>query len=63
MCASDFLLEKFYSKLGVTVLGTLMDGNCGINVKSQMWLGPNNDERLRRLRVDTCYHFNRVLVI
>ena len=57
MCASNSPLEKFYSKLGVTVLGTLMEGNCGIDVMCQMLSDPSNDANLKRLRTDTCYHF------
>ena len=43
-------LPSFYYKLGLALLGTVMDGDCGIDVCVQMLGQPQNKDTMIALR-------------
>ena len=45
-------IEAVYSRLGVVVMGTVVDGNCGIDVMLQMEQVPTSPETIDTLRRD-----------
>ena len=54
-------LEQFYQPEGVVLLGTVVDGDCGIDVMCNMLHSEQSKEARRRLREDTdggSNHFN-----
>ena len=49
-CLTEF--ERLYSSLGVVALGTVVDGDCGIDVMTLMLSRPSSLEARKQLRVD-----------
>ena len=49
-------LQGFYSNKGIAVLGTVMDGDCGIDVACQMLGLPQTREPREALRVELSEH-------
>ena len=45
-------ISAYYSRLGVMLLGTVSDGNCGIDVMCQMEQVEPSDKAMRGLRTD-----------
>ena len=45
-------LQGFYSSKGIAVLGTVMDGDCGIDLACQMLGLPQTREQREALRVE-----------
>ena len=52
--ASGAGIQGYYNMLGMVVLGTAVDGNCGIDVMCQMKGLPANDHNIRQLRTELC---------
>ena len=59
----DGFFDGFYSTLGVAVLGTAMDGDCGIDVACQMLSLPQTPAQRAGLREETAelLHFGNYL--
>ena len=53
MGSSDNPLEHFYQRIGVVLLGTVVDGDCGIDVMCSMLDLPHTPRRRSLLREDT----------
>ena len=50
-------IEGFYSRLGLALLGTAVDGDCGIDVACQMEGLPQTAEQRTLLREEPLGHF------
>ena len=50
-------IEGFYSTLGLALLGTVVDGDCGIDVACQMEGLPQTAEQRTLLREEPLGHF------
>jgi hypothetical protein len=47
---------SFYSRLGVAVLGTVMDGDCGIDTMCAMLHRPQTEDERMEIREDLHYY-------
>ena len=47
-------IQGYYNQLGMVVMGTAVDGNCGIDVMCQMKGLPANIDNFKQLRIELC---------